>query len=303
MDMISSSNSAGSSTSSPHSPPASSFPLTPPQQLSMQSFNSYDFGLDGTLGGEEFIGATPYLEDDYSKASTSIGYDFLSAFNALSSSSFSDGSSPHSLSDPSTSPQEFFAIDPALVGTPGTGQAPSEFEHQNQNEEQHEDDDEDEGDDDDGDDNDKEHAPPALTFKAAATSSSTAVKVGGKGKNRKGTVVSGGVKKNKENAPAPSPAYTAASEFGFGKDEDKDIEDWRPEEYKKMSSKEKRQLRNKISARNFRVRRKGLFSVRRHVLYRTDFYSHRIHLIPRSRYRLTRLPHFCHPLRTGLLQI
>jgi len=36
-------------------------------------------------------------------------------------------------------------------------------------------------------------------------------------------------------------------------------EDWRPspEEYKKMSSREKRQLRNKISARNFRVRRKG----------------------------------------------
>jgi hypothetical protein len=36
-------------------------------------------------------------------------------------------------------------------------------------------------------------------------------------------------------------------------------DDWRPtmEEYQKMTSKEKRQLRNKISARNFRVRRKG----------------------------------------------
>ena len=36
-------------------------------------------------------------------------------------------------------------------------------------------------------------------------------------------------------------------------------DDWRPtlEEYQKMSSREKRQLRNKISARNFRVRRKG----------------------------------------------
>jgi hypothetical protein len=36
-------------------------------------------------------------------------------------------------------------------------------------------------------------------------------------------------------------------------------DEWRPtpEEYKKLSSKEKRQLRNKISARNFRVRRKG----------------------------------------------
>ena len=39
-------------------------------------------------------------------------------------------------------------------------------------------------------------------------------------------------------------------------------DDWRPtlEEYQKMSSKEKRQLRNKISARNFRVRRKGRHS-------------------------------------------
>jgi bZIP-type transcription factor MBZ1 len=30
-----------------------------------------------------------------------------------------------------------------------------------------------------------------------------------------------------------------------------------PEVFAKMTSKEKRQLRNKISARNFRVRRKG----------------------------------------------
>lgn len=38
-------------------------------------------------------------------------------------------------------------------------------------------------------------------------------------------------------------------------------DEWRPtpEEYKKLSSKEKRQLRNKISARNFRVRRKGVY--------------------------------------------
>lgn len=40
-------------------------------------------------------------------------------------------------------------------------------------------------------------------------------------------------------------------------------DDWRPtmEEYQKMSSKEKRQLRNKISARNFRVRRKGNITI------------------------------------------
>ena len=75
------------------------------------------------------------------------------------------------------------------------------------------------------------------------------VKVGGKGKARKGTVASGGVAKRTAGTSAPKPQEkTKAAD-----------EDWRPspEEYKKMSSKEKRQLRNKISARNFRVRRKG----------------------------------------------
>ena len=44
--------------------------------------------------------------------------------------------------------------------------------------------------------------------------------------------------------------------------QDREGDDRRPslDEYKKMSSKEKRQLRDKISARNFRVRRKGEFS-------------------------------------------
>lgn len=46
-------------------------------------------------------------------------------------------------------------------------------------------------------------------------------------------------------------------------DDDDDVpQDWRPspEVFAKMTSKEKRQLRNKISARNFRVRRKGSFT-------------------------------------------
>jgi len=75
------------------------------------------------------------------------------------------------------------------------------------------------------------------------------VKVGGKGKSRKGTVQSGGVQKK-----------ATISAVVRDKDDPRDDgDDWRPspEEYKKMSSKEKRQLRNKISARNFRVRRKG----------------------------------------------
>ena len=50
------------------------------------------------------------------------------------------------------------------------------------------------------------------------------------------------------------------SEGGDGDDDDLP-QDWRPspEVLAKMTSKEKRQLRNKISARNFRVRRKGDF--------------------------------------------
>ncbi|KAF5368213.1 hypothetical protein D9615_010518 [Tricholomella constricta] len=110
------------------------------------------------------------------------------------------------------------------------------------------------------------------------------VKVGGHGKARKGTVQSGGVvkrstssassvilEKDKENTGAPSvppPSYTlpsaftptnlypskaagkAASESGKDKDEDDDDlpQDWRPspEVFQKMTSKEKRQLRNKI---------------------------------------------------------
>ncbi|KAH7098105.1 hypothetical protein BKA62DRAFT_714253 [Auriculariales sp. MPI-PUGE-AT-0066] len=92
-------------------------------------------------------------------------------------------------------------------------------------------DDEDDHDDEDEDDDDIEQflARPA--------------KVAGRGKasGRKGTV-SGGIKKFGGQAV---------------KDSD-DPEDWRPtvDEYKKMTPKEKRQLRNKISARNFRVRRK-----------------------------------------------
>jgi hypothetical protein len=81
------------------------------------------------------------------------------------------------------------------------------------------------------------------------TITTSPVKVGGKGKSRKGVVQSGGIQKK-----------AAVSAVVRDKDDPRDDgDDWRPspEEYKKMSSKEKRQLRNKISARNFRVRRKG----------------------------------------------
>ena len=53
--------------------------------------------------------------------------------------------------------------------------------------------------------------------------------------------------------------YGGSEAGGDGEDEDDLPQDWRPppEVLAKMTSKEKRQLRNKISARNFRVRRKG----------------------------------------------
>ncbi|KAJ3844182.1 hypothetical protein EV361DRAFT_871172 [Lentinula raphanica] len=75
--------------------------------------------------------------------------------------------------------------------------------------------------------------------------------------------------RNKENVSAASPSPSTASNTKASQDKDKDKDDdddlpadWRPppEVFAKMSSKEKRQLRNKISARNFRVRRKEYIS-------------------------------------------
>jgi hypothetical protein len=121
------------------------------------------------------------------------------------------------------------------------------------------------------------------------------VKAAGHGKARKGTVQSGGVvkkttgvlhkekenpsssfasssRKTSQNPVVPSALFTtslpsphsynsskAESEAGDNDDDDDLPHDWRPspEVFAKMTSKEKRQLRNKISARNFRVRRKG----------------------------------------------
>lgn len=83
------------------------------------------------------------------------------------------------------------------------------------------------------------------------------VKVGGKGRARKGTVASGGVAKRTVSTSIAATNALKEKAAQIAKEKLAD-EDWRPtpEEYKKMSSKEKRQLRNKISARNFRVRRK-----------------------------------------------
>ncbi|KAH0834732.1 hypothetical protein J3R83DRAFT_10292 [Lanmaoa asiatica] len=138
---------------------------------------------------------------------------------------FPTSTSPDASSSSSiTSHSPMFAIDPQLVGTPATSKALSDF-------------DEDEGESDDDDPLPVSRPKPS----------------------RKGTVMSGGIKKaplpekeNKEGNPKKDALSLRILE----------PEDWRPspEEYKKMSSKEKRQLRNKISARNFRVRRKEYIS-------------------------------------------
>jgi len=164
------------------------------------------------------------LDEDFSKLDlpaplAAPGFDFLSAFTSAGS------------------------IDPQLVTTPAQSKSASEFGDADADEENEEDE---EGDQDD--------SLSSIGYDALEQDLSIApVKVGGRGKaNRKGTVQSGGVVKRagsekKENKPANMMSTTS-----------NEPDDWRPspEEYKKMSSKEKRQLRNKISARNFRVRRK-----------------------------------------------
>ncbi|KAI0302798.1 hypothetical protein B0F90DRAFT_1809738 [Multifurca ochricompacta] len=120
-----------------------------------------------------------------------------------------------------------FAIDPQLMATPTTSKSPSEFGDDDATKEEHrreEDDDDDDG----------PVTPPP-------------VKPGNKSKDRKPVVHSGGVQKKVHIS-----SVVKLDPF------DNTMDDWRPtaEEYQRMSSKEKRQLRNKISARNFRNRRR-----------------------------------------------
>ena len=96
------------------------------------------------------------------------------------------------------------------------------------------------------------------------------VKVGGFGKARKGTVQSGGIAKKTPSAYVSKEKEASSSPPRDREDDDDLPHDWRPspEVLAKMTSKEKRQLRNKISARNFRVRRKGLPFIDGDLIYR-----------------------------------
>lgn len=238
LDLLTSSNATGSSSSgsSPRSDgsPSGSFsglPPTPPNP----------FVPDVALNPNPYLDFP--LDDDFSKLDLPMplaapGFDFLGAFSHAAAQMTSPDSGSGSSSTSSASPT---SIDPQLVTSPTVPKPTSDF-GDGDGDDQHE---EEEGDMEDAfDDDDDEDASPAP------------MKVGGRGKsNRKGTVQSGGVVKRagsekKENKPVNMLSTTSA-----------DPDDWRPtpEEYKKMSSKEKRQLRNKISARNFRVRRKGKF--------------------------------------------
>ncbi|THG98895.1 hypothetical protein EW026_g3373 [Hermanssonia centrifuga] len=211
---------SSSSRSSSNSPSNSfaALPITPPNAFEISSSEFFNFGYEDDFKVDPL--AMP--------PTATAPYDFLGAFNSPS-----EGGSPASDSSPSSGSEHSpSTINPQVVNTPSLSTAMSDFDEEEEQEQE-------ELDEQDQDDDDGLSVAP--------------VKVGGKGKGRKGTVQSGGVvkktgaKEKKENKPT-----------GFLTTTSSEPDDWRPspEEYKKMSSKEKRQLRNKISARNFRVRRK-----------------------------------------------
>ncbi|KIY45056.1 hypothetical protein FISHEDRAFT_67157 [Fistulina hepatica ATCC 64428] len=229
---------SASRESSPQSPFASLL-TTPPQPVMPTSFpeiaSSEPYGSFLGFMGEDNFGSSSSKGMLWSAGYGSAG---MPSFEALSMSP---------------------SIDPQLVGTPSTsqdddgGQADDEREEMSQPV--------------------TEQTPPAPPQREKLTVTINPVKVGGQGRGkRRGTVQSGGIVKATARAasismPAPpSPTIVKNKENTTTKTEtDSDDpsafmgeEDWRPspEVLAKMSSKEKRQLRNKISARNFRVRRK-----------------------------------------------
>ena len=163
--------------------------------------------------------------------SATSSFDFLTSLTSVDPFASTSRSISGSATSPSDNSSPVFAIDPQLVGTPSNNTSPESVEDQSPQ------------------DNDDTSSIAA----ASPEELEIPVKVGGKGKNnRRGTVQSGGIVKK---APVVKERLSAPQSI----EENREPDDWRPspEEYKKMSSKEKRQLRNKISARNFRVRRKG----------------------------------------------
>lgn len=235
------------------------------------------------------------LDDEYTKIDNSMSmsgmsaaapapYDFFAGFNPNAFGAAGSFSSPESISagtsfggsqsDAAAAQQQSYSIDPQLVGTPSAASPAELSSHHSTNDDEKMSDGED-------DEDDAESQKPEVESEPIIAP----IKVGGRGNaGRRGTVQSGGIAKKTpplssvvrvtggsapnsttvsvKKAVAPVEKVTAAAKRERDDDDDEN-DDWRPspEEYKKMSSKEKRQLRNKISARNFRVRRKGMFAV------------------------------------------
>lgn len=228
---------SSNSCSSSHSPSSSTnaLPTTPPQ-LSPPA----TFALESDLFYRSYLASKsptlPQVTTPPPELANILTYsDLFSSYaaGALRSQEPIKRQSPDffpSLFSTTTSgiaPQQSLSIDPQLVESLATTSPSTSFTHTPTLDDDHDiDDDEDEDED--------EEEPESIILKVAKS----------KGRN-KPVVASGGIVKK-----------SFASSI-----KDKDSDDWRPspEEYKKLSSKEKRQLRNKISARNFRVRRKGAF--------------------------------------------
>lgn len=249
MDLLASNHQASSSSGSSAS---SHSPRSPPPQTSFDFFAESAPAIN-TGSPSDFFNFFPQSEDDYSSYSAvnattktnGAPFDFMNTMDlmpfsiqATASSSSPSDSSPSAMGNNS-------GIDPQLVGTPATT-VRSDF---------------------DADDESGLLVIPEeeeISQEELQEVEQPAPKVAGKGRGgRKGTVASGGVAKKTSSGPSflKDKENTTGSSSLNGEDDDED-DSWRPtaEEYKKMSSKEKRQLRNKISARNFRVRRKGKFT-------------------------------------------
>ncbi|KAG2340320.1 hypothetical protein BDR05DRAFT_967093 [Suillus weaverae] len=169
-----------------------------------------------TLNGADDDFFAQFLDTDELTKGPSLSSLSVPSYDFFGADASTSGSSPESI-DANT---PMFAIDPQLVGTPATSNDHSDQDSDSEPE--------------------QDLTPPK--------------------RSRRGAVASGGVKKS--YPPSEKDLNTAAGKSKSSKDSAPlkilEPEDWRPspEEYKKMSSREKRQLRNKISARNFRVRRK-----------------------------------------------
>ncbi|KAJ7474456.1 hypothetical protein B0H11DRAFT_1333614 [Mycena galericulata] len=269
------SQSSGSRESTPHV-------LTPPQAAPVASFPDID--VHSTGAGSPTPSFFNFLDEDVKALDplamlSSAPYDF---FGAFASSGGGGGGGGGGVLDPNNSVNmgmEMMGIDPQLVGSP----APMTFSDFDSPESSTT-----------SPSSSSSSGSQSQAAQSPPEQEIAPVKVGGHGKARKGTVAGGGIAKKaaasssasataaasgsasstfKENNHAsnafmPSTTFKPRAQSKGGKNEDDEDDeddlpaDWRPppEVFQKMSSKEKRQLRNKISARNFRVRRKEYIS-------------------------------------------